>query len=203
MADYLKQTGHIQLIIGPMFAGKTTELIRRIKRYNVAQKRVLFIKYIKDTRYSVENMSTHDHQTVLAKPCSLLSEVADLIANVDVIGIDEGQFYADLVPFCESAANNGKVVIVAALDGTFQRLPFGSVLDLIPKAESVTKLSSVCMICFRDASFSKRIAGGSDVEEIGGADKYIAVCRECYNNPKVNSSPLKVSKSPAKKDVVF
>lgn len=103
--------------------------------------------------------------------------------------------YADLVPVCEEAANKGKIVIVSALDGTFQRKPFGAVLDLVPKAEVVSKLTAVCMICFRDAAFSKRIVQcGSEVEVIGGTDKYISVCRECFFNPEINSSPFKAAK---------
>lgn len=103
------------------------------------------------------------------------------MGEFDVIGIDEGQFFPDIVPFCEDMANGGKVVIVAALDGTFQRKGFGSILELVPLAESVTKLTAVCMMCYADGSFSKRIGSETAVEVIGGADKYVAVCRACFN----------------------
>jgi hypothetical protein len=120
----------------------------------------------------------------------------------DCIGIDEGQFFPDIVPFCEKMANIGKTVIVAALDGTFQRKPFGSVLDLIPLAESVTKLSAVCMLCYNDASFTERLGDELAVEVIGGSDKYLAVCRQCYFSkppPQTSEAEIPQSTPPIKK----
>ncbi|GAM26538.1 hypothetical protein SAMD00019534_097130 [Acytostelium subglobosum LB1] len=189
--------GKIQVILGPMFSGKTTELIRRIKRFNFANKKCLVIKYSRDTRYNggetQDNiLFTHDKLNYTALPCTKLEEARLHVKDYDVIGIDEGQFFTDVVPFSEELANNGKTVIVAALDGTFQRNPFGTVLDLVPKSEMVTKLSAVCMICFKDAPFSKRIVQDDRVELIGGADKYISVCRECYHSdykPPASSKP--------------
>jgi len=121
----------------------------------------------------------------------------------DVIGIDEGQFFPDVVSFCEQMANMGKVVIVAALDGTFQRKPFGSILELIPMAEDVTKLTAVCVMCQGSAAFTKRLGEEQEIELIGGEDKYIAVCRSCYHipikKPVMPTSPAKYLKlSPAK-----
>ncbi|KAF2975812.1 hypothetical protein EK904_005888, partial [Melospiza melodia maxima] len=88
--------------------------------------------------------------------------------------------FPDIVEFCEKMANTGKTVIVAALDGTFQRKAFGSILNLVPLAESVVKLNAVCMECFREASYTKRLGAEREVEVIGGADKYHSVCRACY-----------------------
>lgn len=184
------ERGHIQVIFGPMFSGKTTELFRRVRRYTVANKKCLVIKYIKDTRYSEEQAATHDRQTLAARSCSLLSECADVLGDYDVIGIDEGQFFPDVVSFADSAALSGKIVIVAALDGTFQRKPFGSVLELVPLAEHVTKLNAVCMRCFRDASFTKRLGSETEVEVIGGSDKYISVCRACFASPEPPVLPV-------------
>jgi thymidine kinase len=164
-----------------MFSGKTSELIRRIRRYNVAKKKCLIIKYKKDTRYSEECAATHDKQTETAKACEKLSEVLPIVDQFDVIGIDEGQFFADIVSFTESRACLGKIVIVAGLDGTFQRRPFGSLLDLIPLAEEVTKLNAICMLCSKDAAFTKRISNETDIELIGGSEKYISVCRVCFH----------------------
>ncbi|EGG22668.1 thymidine kinase [Cavenderia fasciculata] len=181
--------GKIQVIYGPMFSGKTTELIRRIKRFNLTNQKCLLIKYSKDTRYNEIDRSllyTHDKQNYQAFPCSVLEEAKDKALDYDVIGIDEGQFFQDIVPFSEDLANRGKTVIVAALDGTFQRKPFGTVLELVPKAESITKLTAVCMQCFKDAPFTKRIVPDETVELIGGADKYISVCRECYHAEDIN-----------------
>jgi Thymidine kinase len=100
--------------------------------------------------------------------------------GVDVIGIDEGQFYPDLIAFCEDMADEGKHVIVAALDGTYQRKPFGKVLDLIPLAEKVSKLNAVCMVCQSTASFTSRLGSETAVELIGGTDRYISTCRKCF-----------------------
>lgn len=108
----------------------------------------------------------------------------------DVVGVDEGQFFPDVVEFCEKLANEGKIVVVSALDGTFQRKPFGSVLQLIPMAEEVHKLTAVCKGCFRDAAFTRRIGSETQVEVIGGAEMYVPVCRECFNRESFDSSLL-------------
>ncbi|XP_027706022.1 thymidine kinase, cytosolic isoform X2 [Vombatus ursinus] len=115
-----------------------------------------------------------------ALPACLLRDVAQDALAVTVIGIDEGQFFPDIVEFSENMANAGKTVIVAALDGTFQRKPFGNILNLVPLAESVVKLTAVCMECFREAAYTKRLGVEKEVEVIGGADKYHSVCRLCY-----------------------
>jgi len=183
-------SGQIQLILGPMFSGKSTELIRRLKRYQVAQYAVLIVKYAKDQRYDESGIATHCGQVLPAVSANKLSELQEMAGEYDVIGIDEGQFFPDIVSWCEEMANRGKIVLVAALDGTFQRLPFPEMLALVPLAEAVTKLQAVCMVCFQEAAFSKRITEESGVEVIGGADKYMAVCRRCYFSPNnVAASP--------------
>ncbi|XP_036766306.1 thymidine kinase, cytosolic isoform X2 [Manis pentadactyla] len=151
-----KTRGQIQVILGPMFSGKSTELMRRVRRFQIAQYKCLVIKYAKDTRYS-SNFSTHDRNTMEALPACLLRDVAQEALGVAVIGIDEGQFFPDIVEFSETMANAGKTVIVAALDGTFQRKAFGTILNLVPLAESVVKLTAVCMECFREAAYTKRL----------------------------------------------
>ncbi|KAG8507474.1 Thymidine kinase, cytosolic [Galemys pyrenaicus] len=174
-----KTRGQIQVILGPMFSGKSTELMRRVRRFQIAQYKCLVIKYAKDTRYS-SNFSTHDRNTMEALPACLLQDVFQESMGVAVIGIDEGQFFPDIVEFSETMANAGKTVIVAALDGTFQRKAFGTILSLVPLAESVVKLTAVCMECFREAAYTKRLGTEKEVEVIGGADKYHSVCRLCY-----------------------
>ncbi|XP_051851445.1 thymidine kinase, cytosolic isoform X1 [Antechinus flavipes] len=174
-----KIRGQIQVILGPMFSGKSTELMRRVRRFQIAQYKCLVIKYAKDTRYG-KSFSTHDRNTMEALPACLLRDVAQDALAVTVIGIDEGQFFPDIVEFSETMANAGKTVIVAALDGTFQRKAFGNILNLIPLAESVVKLTAVCMECFREAAYTKRLGVEKEVEVIGGADKYHSVCRLCY-----------------------
>nr|XP_039267782.1 thymidine kinase, cytosolic-like [Styela clava] len=184
-----KNRGQIQVILGPMFSGKSTELMRRIQRYKYANHECLLIKYAKDSRYSDDFMSTHDKHMLPAVKTEVLSKVS-IPLNCSVIGIDEGQFFPDIVEFCETMANNGLRVIVAALDGTFQRKGFGSFLSLIPLAESVVKLNAVCMMCYGEAAFTKRIGCETQVEIIGGSDKYMAVCRDCHKQDH-KESPLK------------
>ncbi|GFT45675.1 thymidine kinase, cytosolic [Nephila pilipes] len=176
-----EEKGHIQVIFGPMFSGKTTELIRRLKKYQIANHKCLIIKYPHDTRYCEKEICTHDKLTLDAVSVSALSDLKCQAENYSVIGIDEGQFFPDVVSFAEEIANNGKIVIVAALDGTYQRKGFSDILHLVPLAESVLKLTSVCMICYEDASYTKRIGNETQLEVIGGTDKYMAVCRSCYS----------------------
>ena len=156
----------------------------------------MIVKYAKDVRYDQEGIATHCGMKI---PATVSTTRLELITNnilqedYDVIGIDEGQFFPDVVSWAEKMANLGKVVVVAALDGTFQRKPFGEILSLIPLAEEVTKLKAVCMNCFEEAAFSKRITSDDEgkVEVIGGADKYMAVCRACFHH-----SGVKIAASP-------
>ncbi|NWU98401.1 KITH protein, partial [Upupa epops] len=182
--------GQIQVIFGPMFSGKSTELMRRVRRFQLAQYRCLLVKYAKDTRYGTSGVSTHDRSTMEALPARALKDVSQEALASAVIGIDEGQFFPDIVEFCETMANAGKTVIVAALDGTFQRKAFGNILNLVPLAESVVKLNAVCMECYREASYTKRLGEEREVEVIGGADKYHSVCRACYFCKRAQQSGL-------------
>jgi len=119
-----RPNGQIQVIFGPMFSGKTTELIRRIKRYELANHKCLIIKYANDLRYEQEcgtGVATHDHTSRTAVAATKLATISHLAETCSVIGIDEGQFFSDIIEFCELMANAGKVVVVAALDGTYQR----------------------------------------------------------------------------------
>nr|CAD7429335.1 unnamed protein product [Timema monikensis] len=184
--------GQIQVIFGPMFSGKSTELIRRLRRYQIAKHDCLLIKYANDDRYDKTDVVTHDKQSLPAVMAMELTKLKEKALQVEVIGIDEGQFFPDVSDFCEDMANKGKVVIVAALDGTFQRVGFGRILELVPLAESVVKLQAVCVICYCNASYTKRIGNEKEIELIGGADKYMAVCRSCYfDKSPTRRSPLK------------
>uniref|UniRef100_A0A3Q3Q9E0 Thymidine kinase n=1 Tax=Monopterus albus TaxID=43700 RepID=A0A3Q3Q9E0_MONAL len=172
----------------------STELMRRVRRFQIAQYNCLVIKYAKDTRYSDSDMVTHDKNTMEAIPAACLEHVRPLALQACVIGIDEGQFFRDVVEFCEEMANLGKTIIIAALDATFQRKPFGNILSIVPLAESVVKLNAVCMQCYKEAAYTKRIGTETEVEVIGGADKYQAVCRKCYGGlmvDKENSAPFR------------
>lgn len=192
-----------------MFSGKTTELIRRIKRYEVANHKCLIIKYANDMRYEQEcgaGVATHDHHTKTAVAATKLSATIQFAETCSVIGIDEGQFFADIIEFSEMMANAGKIVVVAALDGTYQRSGFGNILNLVPLAEHVIKLTAVCMRCYGEAAYTQRLGSETAVEVIGGTEKYMAVCRECYRKSDTDdcchgnrmSSPLNQLRAPLK-----
>jgi len=170
-----------------MFSGKSSELVRRVRRHSLQQREVLMIKYCFDNRYTdADKMSTHDKVMMAACSAGRLDAVveneatAQKYADAQVIGIDEGQFFPDIVEFCERAANQGKIVIVAALDGTFEKKPFGRILDLIPLAEKLDKLNAVCTVCYSDAAFTFRKSDDTAVELIGGAEMYVPLCRSCF-----------------------
>ncbi|TPP54651.1 Thymidine kinase family protein [Leishmania donovani] len=181
--------GRIELIIGPMFAGKTTELMRRVKREIHARRSCFVIKYSKDTRYDEHNVASHDQLMLRAQAAvSQLTEVRDTWKRFDVLAIDEGQFFSDLVNFCNTAADAGKVVMVSALDGDYRRKPFGQICELVPYCEAVDKLTAVCMMCHEQpACFTRRTVNVEQQELIGGADMYIATCRECYSKQQLPS----------------
>jgi thymidine kinase len=164
-----------------MFAGKSTELLRRMNRHKFSGKSCLYVKYIDDTRYCEKSIATHDLAKELAVSVRALTDLGDSWKNYDCIGIDEGQFYKDVVAFAELAASEGKIVIMSVLSGTSFRKPFNDVLDLIPKCEKVKQLQAICKICSHPASFTLRTTACDTIELIGGGDIYMPVCRECFN----------------------
>ncbi|XP_015575521.1 thymidine kinase a [Ricinus communis] len=179
-------SGEIHVIVGPMFAGKTTTLLRRVQSETDDGRNVAIIKSNKDTRYGLDSIVTHDGVKL---PCVALSNLSsfrqtfgsDAYEQLDVIGIDEAQFFEDLYDFCREAADHdGKTVIVAGLDGDYLRRSFGSVLDIIPLADSVTKLTARCEFCGKRAFFTLRKTEDTRIEVIGGADVYMPVCRQHY-----------------------
>ncbi|XP_055801291.1 thymidine kinase-like [Solanum dulcamara] len=183
-------SGEIHVIFGPMFAGKTTALLRRVNSESKLGRNVVMIKSNKDTRYAVDAVVTHDGTKF---PCWSLPDLSsfkhrfgpDAYEKVDVIGIDEAQFFDDLYDFCCNAADiDGKTVIVAGLDGDYLRRKFGSVLDIIPIADTVTKLTARCELCGKRAFFTLRKTDEMQKELIGGANMYMPVCRQHYVNGK-------------------
>ena len=178
--------GHITLIMGCMFAQKTTELLRRIRRYRSIGYSVLVVNYAHDTRYGENCIASHDIDKFPAKAVERLGELDEsVLGEHRVIVIDEGQFYPDLVACVAAWADkyDDLHIVVSGLDGDAQRRPFGQLLELSPHAEEVVRLSAYCTTCADGtvAHFSKKIAGlvGAQVE-IGAADKYIPVCRRHY-----------------------
>ncbi|XP_062013633.1 thymidine kinase a-like [Rosa rugosa] len=190
-ASRRQRSGEIHVIVGPMFAGKTTTLLRRIQSEKGDGSNVAVIKSNKDTRYGLDSIVTHDGVKL---PCWALPNLSsfkqkfglDAYEQLDVIGIDEAQFFEDLYDFCrETADHDGKKVIVAGLDGDYLRRSFGSVLDIIPLADSVTKLTSRCELCGKPAFFTLRKTEEMQTEVIGGADVYMPVCRKHYVSGQV------------------
>jgi thymidine kinase len=172
----------IILVKGEMWSGKTTELIRRIDRAHYAGQQTFLYKYSKDVRHGEDRMfmvSSHGGIHRNAIPIMSLKDVP--IVPGSVIGIDEGQFIDHLVEFAESAANQGCTVIVAALSSDYKRELFPRIADLIPKCEEEILLHAICFDCKKIASFTKRTVESKELELIGDADKYKAVCRKCFN----------------------
>jgi len=179
-----RRKGSVHMIVGPMFSGKTSELIRKITRYQHAGKRCVVIKYAEDVRYDAQRVCTHNmlkHEALCALNLADVVSTVDA-AHYDVIGIDEAQFFhqEDLTQFVMAMANQGCTVIVAGLDAAYDMSPFMSMCMLMPLSESVTKLTAVCARCGRDASFTKRMVDSAELKLIGGSSMYKPVCRNCY-----------------------
>lgn len=173
--------GRIELITGPMFAGKSTELMRRMWRYRI-HRRCALVKPASDTRYSTLRVSTHDKISADARVAGHLGEALAWADEFDVLLVDEGQFFPDLASAASRLADAGKIVVVAALSGDFRRMPFEQVSLVGALADSMLMLTAVCA-CGRDAPFSKRLGAKDDdpVVKVGGAETYVACCRECWN----------------------
>lgn len=176
--------GHIELIIGPMFAGKTSEMIRRCRRYKLSGYSVVVIKHAKDTRYDFGPVIvTHDKHTLDALPLNSLEEkdLKRFLEETDVVAIDECHFFHNIADIADMLAFRGKIVILAGLDAQNIRQGFKNVLEVVPLAEQVLKLTSVCEICLNDGSYTKRRAGVKDASiVVGGKELYSTVCRKCY-----------------------
>lgn len=182
-------TGKINLIIGPMFSGKTTTLITRYRKYLISNKKCLMIKYIGDTRYDKLNIVTHDNIKIFAINCNKLDDVKSIhginVRDYDIICIDEIQFYSDAPELCEEWANYGVIVEACGLNGTFNRKPFDVINNLIPLADNITFLTAVCKHNGNDAPFTKLLCEANPEHQeqnilIGGIELYNAVDRKYY-----------------------
>jgi len=174
--------GKIILITSCMFAGKTETLLTYARRYKLAKKNIVLIKYSKDERYSVSDVCSHNN-TCLKATFSVDNlkciESTEEIIKADVVLVDEGQFFKDAPEVCDMFANSGKIVIIALLNGTYKREEFPVVSKLIPLAEEIINLKAVCS-CGEDAYFTKRIVAGEGTELIGGSESYEPRCRKCF-----------------------
>jgi thymidine kinase len=175
------EEGKIELIIGPMFSGKSTRLIGLIRKYTYKAKKTIMIKFFADKRYTEKSeVVTHDLLKYDSIDCKNLRDHFDKIKSYDVIGIDEGQFFPDLVEVCEELALMKKTIIVAALNGDFRMEPFPVVAKLISKADKIKLLKAYCFNCHRDAKFTLRIVQSNETVLIGAGEAYKPACRECH-----------------------
>ena len=167
----------LHIVMGNMFSGKTTEMIRRLKRYNVIGKRVVVINSQKDIRSPEEVLRTHDNVTFRCIKTNDLTIVNT--DGCDVVALDEAQFFTGLKTFVEKELGAGKTILLAGLDGDYRQRTFGELLDCIPLANEVTKLAAMCMDCHDGTRgpFTKRIVDSNQLELVGGDDMYKAVCR--------------------------
>jgi len=185
-----KKKGWIEVVCGSMFSGKTEELIRRMKRAQFAKQNVEIFKPGVDTRYDEEKVVSHDSNEIHSTPVPSSSNIPILATNVDVVGIDEAQFFDDgLVAVCNQLANSGIRVIVAGLDMDFKGVPFGPMPGLMASAEYVTKVHAICMRCGDLANHSFRFGEKKDLVLLGEVDEYEPLCRSCYNNATKTKSP--------------
>ena len=173
--------GKIELILGPMFSGKSTRLIELMRKYVYKAKKTIMVKYYADQRYSQKSeVVTHDLIKYDSINCKILRNSFDTLKEYDVIGIDEGQFFADLVEVCEELALMGKIVLIAALNGDFRMEPFPVIQRIIAKADKIKLLKAYCFNCHKDAKFSLRIVQSNETVLIGAGEAYKPACRECH-----------------------
>ncbi len=180
--DNRSSRGWIEVISGSMFSGKTEELIRRLKRAKIARQKVEIFKPQIDVRFSEEEVVSHDSNTIRSTPVSSSRNIPLMVSDVDVVGIDEAQFFdLGLVEVCNQLASQGVRVIVAGLDMDFRGNPFGPMPDLLACAEYVTKVHAICMKCGNLAQYSHRISESDKLVVLGEKDSYEPLCRECFN----------------------
>ncbi len=174
--------GWIEVIVGSMFSGKSEELIRRLKRAQIARQKVQVFKPKIDDRYSIEQIASHSGMTHVSKPVMTAKELmAQIEDDTEVVGIDEGQFFdAEIVNAVNELARRGKRVIVAGLDQDYLGKPFEPMPQLLSVAEFITKTHAICVKCGSTANYSQRTSESKERVEVGASDKYEARCRKCF-----------------------
>ncbi len=179
--DRQKKTGSIEVITGSMFSGKTEELIRRLKRAKIARLKVEIFKPALDKRYISDKVVSHDENSIMSTPVESSGNILLMTGDVDVIGIDEAQFFdSGLVDVSISLANMGIRVIVAGLDMDFKGNPFGPIPGLMAVADHITKVHAICMCCGDVAQFSHRFSKAEKLVLLGEKDEYEPLCRTCF-----------------------
>ena len=175
--------GYLRVILGPMFSGKTSELISIYRHNQIAQIPTLVVNYIEDTRYDAEKLSTHDGLMIPCTRLKHLGPVFKLTRTFDAIIINEGQFFDDLYEVVKGLLKLRKTIYVCGLDGDYQQKKFGQVLDIIPLADEVEKRKALCALC-RDgteAAFTRRLTNETE-QKVIGSENYIPVCRGCHRS---------------------
>ena len=177
--------GWIEVICGSMFSGKSEELIRRLRRAQIARQRVQIFKPKLDSRFSEDHIVSHSEMKIRSQLVSQAREILDLLdGRTQVIGIDEGQFFdMDLAYVCNNLADSGKRVIVAGLDQDFRGKPFDPMPQLLSIAEYITKTLAICVRCGAPANRTQRLVENSDRMLVGATDAYEARCRLCFDPP--------------------
>ncbi len=178
-----RQTGWIEVICGSMFSGKSEELIRRLRRAQIARQKVQIFKPRFDNRFSDEDIVSHSEMRIESRN---VDTAADLLKSVDpdteVVGVDEGQFFdAELPSVCNALAGQGKRVIVAGLDQDYLGKPFEPMPQLLAIAEYITKTLAICMVCGNPANHTQRLVASSDRLLLGAQGTYEARCRRCFD----------------------
>ena len=175
------KTGWIEVVCGSMFSGKTEELIRRLKRAKIANLKVEIFKPQIDTRYHETEVVSHDSNSIMSTPVSSSQNILLLSNDVEVVGIDEAQFFDDGLPdVCEQLANRGIRVIIAGLDMDFLGRPFGPIPVLLAKAEYITKVHAICVRCGALANHSYRLVESDTKVLLGEKESYEPRCRDCF-----------------------
>ncbi|MBL0308218.1 MAG: thymidine kinase [Bacteroidetes bacterium] len=175
------QTGWIEVICGSMFSGKTEELIRRLKRAHIANKRVAIFKPSLDKRYHNTDVVSHDMNFIASQPVHFASEILTKSKGMEVVGIDEAQFFdQELVAVSEQLARAGTRIIISGLDMDFEGNPFGPIPNLLSIADYITKVNAICVKCGDAAHFSYRKSSEKDTILIGHKEDYEPRCRSCY-----------------------
>ena len=177
-----KKTGSIEVICGSMFSGKTEELIRRLKRAQFAKQKIATFKPTVDKRYSDLDVVSHDSHSISCTPIKTPSRMLQIDPDVEVVGIDEAQFFGEnLAAVCQALANRGVRVIAAGLDTDYLGKPFGPIPALMAIAEDVQKVHAICVKCGGLANHSHRLSKSRKLVVLGEKDIYEPLCRECFN----------------------
>ena len=185
--NHAKQSGWMEVICGSMFSGKTEELIRRLRRAEMAGQKVAIFKPKIDTRYDDVEVVSHNHNKIMSTPVESSNEILLLGSTCDVIGIDEAQFFDEgIVEVANQLANNGVRVVIAGLDMDFLGRPFGPMPFLMATAEYVTKVHAICKKTGNLANYSMRISKNQDLVQLGETDSYEAVSRRVFVDDVLN-----------------